>query len=240
MIWLVGGTTESHILGDILKDSDHVITYATREGLELSSGNSINKEVSTEKFIKENDIDYIVDVTHPFAVKMTEKVKKSAEKFNIPYIRYERDLSEYPKDAILVENYEECFDYLKDINGTVFFTTGSNMVGEFEKVKGNNRFIYRILPSSESIQKIRNLGVEMKNIIAMLGPFSEEMNYLMFKEMKADYVVTKDSGKIGGSIEKFNAANRLGLKLIIITRKAEESLDWDKFVEEVKKIASIK
>lgn len=239
MIWVVGGTIESHILGKILEGTDHVITYATKDGLELSAGNAINKNESVEDFIVHNKIDYIVDVTHPFAINITKKVKEAAEKHSIPYLRYERVVSNYPEDAIVLENYEEAFDYLKGVRGTVFFTTGSNMAGEFEKVKGDNRFIYRILPTVDSVNKVRSLGVEIKDIIAMLGPFSEEMNYLMFKETKADFVVTKDSGKAGGIEEKFIATKKAGAKLIIITRKVEESLNWDDFIKEVKKIAKI-
>ena len=54
----------------------------------------------------------------------------------------------------------------------------------------------------------------------MKGPFSREMNYHMFKESRADVVVTKDSGVIGGVLEKIEAASMLKLPVVLIERPA--------------------
>ena len=42
-------------------------------------------------------------------------------------------------------------------------------------------------------------------VIAMQGPFSEGMNEQLLSHVKARYLVTKDSGKIGGFQEKMEA-----------------------------------
>lgn len=52
----------------------------------------------------------------------------------------------------------------------------------------------------------------------MEGPFSKEMNYCMLKDFDADVLVTEDSGNTGGIIEKFEAANMLGIPVILIKR----------------------
>jgi len=62
----------------------------------------------------------------------------------------------------------------------------------------------------------------MEDIVAMLGPVSEELNYQMFRDFKADYVVMKDSGKEGGTLEKINACKRLGITPVVILRQYNE------------------
>ena len=237
MIWIVGGTSESVALGKIFEEKNipHLITYATKDGLELATDKAINKDESVEDFIVHKDIDAIIDLTHPFAVKMTDKVKKAAEKSQISYLRYERERISYPADAILVDSYEEAYEKLKDMTGTFFFTTGSNKVADFEKVKGDKRFVYRILPTVDSITKARSAGVEIKDLVAMLGPFSEEINLAMLKTFQAVYLVTKYSGKAGGVEEKISAAESLGIVPIIITRDQVETKTWEDFLLEVEK-----
>ena len=56
----------------------------------------------------------------------------------------------------------------------------------------------------------------------MQGPFSEELNYAMLKHTSAKYMVTKESGKVGGFIEKVLAASKAGAKSIVIGRPMEQ------------------
>ena len=62
------------------------------------------------------------------------------------------------------------------------------------------------------------------------------MNIAMFREFKPDYIVTKDSGKIGGTDEKIEACLELGIKPIIIKRDLEEGfkslIDLEKYIRE--------
>ena len=108
-------------------------------------------------------------------------------------------------------------------------------ISDFQRVKNNNRFIYRVLPTTFSIQECIDNNIKMQDIIAILGPFSEEFNIAMFKEYKADYVVMKDSGIEGGTPEKINACIKCGIKPVIIQRGFDEGIcDMDKLVEMIK------
>lgn len=55
----------------------------------------------------------------------------------------------------------------------------------------------------------------------MQGPFSAELNVAMFRQYKARFVVTKDSGKPGGFAEKQEAARMAGARLIVVGRPPE-------------------
>ena len=57
-----------------------------------------------------------------------------------------------------------------------------------------------------------------KQIVAMQGPFSLELNKAMFLNYQADVVVTKNSGSIGGTDTKLEAAKTLDLPVVVIDR----------------------
>ena len=51
-----------------------------------------------------------------------------------------------------------------------------------------------------------SLGFVGKHLICMQGPFSRELNTAMLRQFDAAYLVTKDSGKVGGFEEKLAVA----------------------------------
>ena len=57
-----------------------------------------------------------------------------------------------------------------------------------------------------------------KQIIAVQGPFSTEMNVEMFRHAAAEVIVTKDGGQIGGADTKIAAAQILNLPVVMIDR----------------------
>jgi precorrin-6x reductase len=56
----------------------------------------------------------------------------------------------------------------------------------------------------------------------MQGPFSQEMNTATLRQINAKYMVTKDSGKVGGFTEKIAAAHEAGAQLLVISRPTQE------------------
>lgn len=229
MIWIIGGTSEARKLVSRIDDLDNfIITVATESGREfvdsdkLRTGRMNYGEMG--EFIDENKIKVIIDLTHPFAKIVSANGRKIAREKNIDYIRYTREKTNYT-NAVNLDSYEEAYEYLKDIKGTVFFTTGSKNIKDFEEVRGDNRFIYRVLPALESIEICVKEGVHIRDIVAVLGPFSIEYNKIMFGEYLADYVIMKDSGTTGGTVERIRACEELGITPIIINREDEEGID---------------
>lgn len=238
MIWIIGGTNEARVLVSRLDDvDDFVVTSATEGSREfIQSDKLIVGRMNLEKmldFVEEYKITLIVDLTHPYAEIVSANAKKVSYLKGIRYIRYERARSEISSDAVYLDSLEECIEYLKNINGTVFFTTGSKNVGDFEKIRGENRYIYRVLPAPNSIEECKKNNVKMKDIVALLGPFSLEFNKAMFREYKSNYVVMKDSGKGGGTEEKISACVELGIKPIVIGRKESEGIDDLDIIEKI-------
>ncbi len=230
MIWIIGGTSEGREIADRIKDLDnYIITAATDESREfIQDGNIRVGRMSYDEmwqFSLENNISLIVDLTHPFAKIVSDNAKKLADQLGIKYVRYSRERVKKRLSSIFLNSYEEAYEYLKDVKGTVFLTTGSKNIADFEKVRGDNRFIYRILPATESLDICKKNNILMKDIVAVLGPFSVKYNMAMFEEYGADYVIMKDSGDKGGTLEKIKACESLNIPAIIIGREEEQGLN---------------
>ncbi|MBU2510799.1 precorrin-6A reductase [bacterium] len=227
MIWIIGGTSEAGILVHGIKGKkDYLITVATETGKEfLDNGEKVQAGRLNFKamvdFIETNGVKTVVDLSHPYAVEVSETAFKAASQTGCTYFRYSRSRIE-SETAEVVRSLDECVERLKEISGCVFFTTGSNHIKQFQKVRGSNRFVYRVLPSVESMEICRQNNVAVKDIVAGLGPFSLEMNIATFRDYQADYVVMKNSGKQGGTREKIQACQHLDITPILIDKPAED------------------
>ncbi len=239
MIWIIGGTSEAREIVSRIKDymDNFIVTVATEDAREfIDTDRVIVGRLDIEdmgRLIEDKGISLIIDLTHPYADIVSENAKKIAKDKRVKYIRYVREKMDNEDDIIYLENYEQTYKYLKNIEGVVFFTTGSKNIKDFEKVRGDNRFIYRILPTIPSIEQANNSNVSMNDIVAMLGPFSKEFNKSIFQNYKVDYCVTKDSGSNGGTRDKINACKELGIKTILIDRDIEDGI---RNLEEIEKI----
>ena len=177
------------------------------------------------KLIGEENPDYVIDATHPHAEIITENIKVACAKAKADekYIRVQRDLNsdtdEYSETVIIVNSIQAAIDALASFpSGNIMLTTGVKELHFFEMF--GSRLIARILPGRESIDEAYRCGLSTKQIIAMEGPFSEEMNAALIKQYGASVLVTKNSGKRGGYIEKIKACKACGIKAIVIDNVA--------------------
>lgn len=234
MIWIIGGTSETRILLEGI-ERDYILTVATLDGKrEYEKYNPIVLRLGFEDmldFIEKNKIDVVVDISHPYAKNVSKNAKEACRVKNIPYLRYERDRVDL-KGCIVFRDYYECNNFIKTKKGTFLFTIGSKNIHIFEKDRGDRRYIYRILPSVEGINECMKQNIELDRIIAIKGPFSVEFNMAILKEYKADYIVMKNSGVLGGTIEKIRAAQNLGVIPLVIDR--EEAIGFN--IEDILKI----
>ncbi|MGV8981114.1 precorrin-6A reductase [Clostridium sp.] len=231
MIWIIGGTTESNILLSKIKGKlKYVISVATYSGCEVIDDEDENVVVSRMnydemlEFIKIRNIGTVIDMSHPYATEVSKNARLACKESKIRYLRFVRPKTEF-ENVVYVNSVSECTDFLKDVKGPVLFTTGIKNIKDFEKIKANRRFIYRVLPTIFSIQECINNNVKMKDIIGMLGPFSTELNINIFKEYNANYVVMKDSGSVGGTPEKIEACIKCNITPIVIGREFEDGIN---------------
>ncbi|MFR3646152.1 MAG: precorrin-6A/cobalt-precorrin-6A reductase, partial [Enterocloster aldenensis] len=121
--------------------------------------------------------------------------------------------------VIHMPDVEAAVTWLSSVKGNILVTTGSKELATYTRIRDYGQRIYaRILPSAEAVAQCRSLGFEGRHIIAMQGPFSEEMNLVQLREYGCAYLVTKDGGAAGGFSEKIKAAHRAGAAAVVIDR----------------------
>ena len=111
-------------------------------------------------------------------------------------------------------------------------TTGSKELKAFTALPDFEKRLYaRVLSTPEVATMAASLGFVGKHLICMQGPFSKELNTAMLKQFDAAYLVTKDSGKVGGFEEKLLSAREAGAKVILIGRPKEPGTEGKSFLE---------
>lgn len=111
---------------------------------------------------------------------------------------------------------------LAHATGRALLTTGSKELAPYTEVESfAERFFVRVLPTADAVAKCAKAGFPPSRIIGMQGPFTRELNAAMLRQVGASWLVTKDSGGIGGTGEKIAAARGEGARCILIARPSE-------------------
>ncbi|MFJ8260695.1 precorrin-6A reductase [Rummeliibacillus sp. NPDC094406] len=230
MIFMLAGTSDARELAIKLEENGRkviatVVTESAAKSLSEAGIKTNIGRLTTEQmtdFIKENQFQAIVDASHPFAEEASKNALSAAEASGIPYIRYERASQTFSNPLVtMVQDYEEAAKLAREKRGVIMLTTGSKTLGIFTKhLLGleNTRVVARMLPRLDNMEKCQALGVEQKDIIAMQGPFSKELNIALIHQYKVTLMITKESGKVGSVDEKLEAALACGIETIMIAR----------------------
>lgn len=231
MIWVIAGTLDGRRLAVAIQEktkepvlvsvvSSYGAQLAKHEGITVHTGRLTEEEMI--HLIKEHQVRYLVDASHPYAAIVTVTAKAAAEKANIPFVRYERPEVELPSYAKLhhVKNEVEAARLAGHLGKRIYLTTGSKTMKIFAEAPDlQDKLVWtRVLPTSQVLQELEALHLSPKQIIAMQGPFSYDMNKNMFKDTQSEVVVMKNSGLVGGTDTKLAAAMDLGLDIIVIDR----------------------
>lgn len=172
------------------------------------------------RLIKERGVDTVVDATHPYAVEVSQNAMDACKKTNIRYLRFEREEISIPIHPLIykVKTMAEAVDKSRTLGKRIFLTTGISSVARFVVLREEKELYVRILPVPEHIALCLDIGIPPTNIIAMHGPFSEDLNRAMFRQYRINTMVTKESGKAGGVLEKIHAARNEGIDTVVIER----------------------
>lgn len=166
----------------------------------------------------------VLDATHPHAQEVTRLLKQACEHTNVRYERVVRGAeNEKTEAAVWVDTAAEAAKVLEEDRRAVLLTTGSKELEAFASVPELRGRIYaRVLPDSKVLASCESLGIRGRQLIAMQGPFSVEMNEALLRAVDAGWLVTKESGTSGGFEEKLEAAERCGARAVVIRRPQEE------------------
>ena len=229
-VLVIAGTTDAKTVIERLLEKKHdaAVTVTTRLGagmldefknLDIYQG-KLNKEHITQ-LIRTLKPACLIDAANPFSTEITRNAINVCKFEALPYIRYERERVSYEDDPeiTIVKNYGEACDVLMNCEGNILLTLGSNKIETFKKIPDYSQRVYlRVLPDWKVLSKCESLGFSPKNMIAIKGPYNEALNIELFKYCQASVLVTKESGNMGGVVDKINAAKKLGMKIILVDR----------------------
>ncbi|MCL1879243.1 MAG: precorrin-6A reductase [Actinomycetia bacterium] len=197
------------------------------------------------ELIKQEAYDYVIDATHPYATSITESIRSVCQDVGQRYLRLKRPPSTVkpiykapymapsePCPVVGVPDARAAAALLNKHRKKVLLTIGSKQLEPFCAVTDYaERIFVRILPMPDSLEKAISLGFCISKIIAMQGPFDEDMNRAMIRMCGAEVLVTKDSGDMGGFRAKGAAASALGCELIVIRRPSDgDGLELDELL----------
>ncbi len=131
------------------------------------------------------------------------------------------------QDVITVDSVQDAVDYLKGTEGRILAATGSNDIDLYTQIPGyRERVTARVLSTVSSVTRCAGFGFEGRNLICAQGPFSEETNYATLTDIGASYMVTKDSGTVGGFEEKVRAARRAGVRIVLVRKPDDTGYEY--------------
>ena len=198
-----------------------MVALGTYPDVEVRSGGLPRAEMPG--VFRAERFDLVVDATHPYAEHITESIRLACEETGTERIRLLRESTASSEDGIFVEDTAACIRFLAQTEGNILLTTGSKTLPQYCAEPGLRERIYaRLLPLPSSLDSCRAAGLEASHILAMQGPFTEEMNTAMLRFTNAAWMVTKDTGAAGGYADKIAAARKAGAKVVIIGRPPEE------------------
>jgi len=227
-------------------------TAAAREICECLKNRGIEfKRIQTwteKAFLQKPSL--ILDASPPSSSVKFAPLRQWCEQKGIPYLRLERPETVIPDSLLIypVLTWEEALLQLELRVGamhetkrriiTIFVTTGSHQLESIVQstFARSARLVVRVLPEGRLVQKCQDMGIYPRDIVAMQGQFSKEINKAMLKFYGADILLTRDSGAAGGTDTKISAALELGIETVLVKRtktnggltvnNVQELLDW--------------
>ena len=190
-----------------------------RQGLTIESG-ALDQE-GFRLLLREKNIDFLVDMSHPFAVEVSRNAKEAANKESVPYLRYERETVQDQQGICRrFPDFPSAVEALKKMEGNIFLTIGSK-----------NLHYFKALPDFGERCYMRVLADSPAHIFAMKGVASKELNIALARQYDAKVIVSKDSGITGGIVEKMEAASALKIPLFLIDKPKDSGMTYENFAE---------
>ena len=207
-VWILSGTSDGPVIANRLLELNYsvfasVLTYKAGQAyienpkLHIITGR-LNNTDEIINFIKKNQIKWVIDATHPFAVIISENLNNACKEINIPLLLFER--------KSLINNTNNFFyiEDLKDINNVdienknILLAIGSRFLNDTANYYMNRKanVFTRVLPTYESITKAFGSCIQNSNI-AILEPSKNNKSILEKKLCdfwEIDYVLCRESG----------------------------------------------
>lgn len=244
-LWLIGGTQESRQLVQQLHAaldpspplSALLITVTTEAARSLYP--SVPPEqiwvgqltaADADQFVAAQGITAVLDASHPFATAISQLAIAIAQRYQFPYLRYERPAVTEPpevwrdrRDRPGLRQLPQLHDLLTEeslATDRTLLTLGYRQLAAFAPWQSRATLFARILPSPIALQTALDQGFTPDCLIALRPPISADLEQALWQHWQITQVVTKASGSPGGQDHKRQLAAQLGIRLVEIMRPA--------------------
>jgi precorrin-6A/cobalt-precorrin-6A reductase len=213
-VLVLGGTGEARRLAETLADAADLRVITSLAG-RVSSPHLPPGEVRIGGFdgvegltawLRAEQVDTVVDATHPFAARITESAATATAKLGLPFLVLSRPGWRQGEgdDWRWVDSVAEAAALLPSVGRRALLTVGRHELAPFTRLSD-------VWLLSRSIEQP---NVPVRAILGR-GPFTVDSELDLFRDHRIDVLVTKDSG---GGDAKLAAARRLGVPVVIVRR----------------------
>ncbi|MFD1746251.1 cobalt-precorrin-6A reductase [Rhizobium helianthi] len=220
-ILILGGTTEARELAAKL-DSQH--RFRLTLSLAGRTMAPVRQPVPTRvggfggvhglaQYLQEQDIDLLIDATHPYAARISTNAVEAAALVGRPLVALRRPGWQQQKGDrwLEVESVEAAVQAPGDEARTLFLALGRQELLPFEQAP-QHRYVVRSVDPVEP-----PLALPEVEYITARGPFNEADELSLLTGKGIDMLVCKNSGG-AASYGKIAAARTLGLPVVLIQR----------------------
>ncbi len=231
MILLLGGTTEATPIAKALVDEGYEVLLSTATS--IASRNALPNQVRHRcgrldanglvALIRKWKIRALIDATHPYAASVSINAWTACRKAEIAYVAYDRPGSvEDAPDISWANNHEQAAVIACCFGQPILLTLGTRYLLQYVQLARQHdiELTARVLDHPSSLEYCQHAGLRPDEIIAARGPFSVADNTALIVRRRIGVVVTKDSGEVGGVLEKITAARETGCHIVVVRRPA--------------------
>ena len=219
-VLILGGTTEARELAAALTAHPGVRVTTSLAGRVTRPG-ALAGDVRVGGFggaegladwLREQQVDALVDATHPFAESITANAAQAASATGVPAVVLRRPgWQPGPEDRWhLVSSLAAAADLLPRFGPRVFLTTGRMGLSAFAHLT-DRHFVVRSVEAPEPPMPPHT------EVLLARGPFTVDDETALLREYLVDVLVTKDSGG-AATAAKLTAARGLRLPVVVVRR----------------------
>ena len=230
MILVLGGTSDARALVEEMRAAGYevllstVTEYGARLAAEAGAAARSGALDEAELSRLVEDAAAVVDATHPFAERISAAATAACSRCGRPYLRFQRPAGALTAGALTAVDAGEAARLAVEHagGGAILLTVGSKTVDAYARAarEAGVRLVARVLPTADSLAACATAGLEPRDIIAMQGPASAELDAALLRHLGASVLVTKESSDAGGLGAKLRAAELAGATAVVVMRPA--------------------
>lgn len=238
-VLILGGTGEAAKLAAIvseLAEIEVISSLAGRTQTPIVPTGSVRVggfggELGLVKYLRDQQIDYLIDATHPFAAKISWSAAAAAIEAKIPHLMLVRPAWEQTSGDrwIEVDHVEAAATVLETDATRVFLTIGRQQLAAFARLQ-NLWFLMRSIDPP-----VPEMPVPPGITLLDRGPFTVEQERKLLTNYNIDKIVSKNSGG-NATYAKVIAAREMGIAIVMVKRPAmpigervsevNDAIDW--------------